>query len=241
MQAILVKSFVVATIALAGCGDNTGKPDASLHHDGGNPDAPNFPAPPTLGAQIDRVGRPAISTALVGTFSAEPTRSNLKDAYSRASDAAMWRTTMLQTNVTIERELEINLAAFDALDIGMSTTTVPGAGCGNALRYTLPQNNLSYQQAADLLADDQLYVDTSKPTCTVYLALEIEFASQGSFLHTTCGGRMLTHDAIDTTYSVLAAGLNGLDKLNDFAAKLHDGATVHGDVRDTFPFLGPPH
>lgn len=240
MRPILMKLFVVAA-ALAGCGDNKANPDASVHHDAGNPDAPNFPPPPSLGAQIDRMGRPGISTTLIGVFAAEPARTNRKDAYARASDPTTWRTTTLQTNITIEKELEVNLAAWDALDTGMSMTTVPGAGCQNALRYTGPPDATSYQQAADLLADDQIYVDTSRPICNIYLALEIEFASQGSFLHTTCGGRMLTHDAIDVTYSVLAAGVNGLDKLNDFAPRLHDGAAAHADVRDTFPFLGAPH
>jgi hypothetical protein len=240
MRAILAKSFIVA-VALAGCGDNKGNPDASVHHDAGNPDAPNFPAPPSLGAQLDRMGRPGISALLIGTFDVEPRRSNLKDAYGRASDAATWRTAILQTNLTIEKELEVNLAAFDALDTGMSMTLVPGAGCANALVYTGPPTAASYQQAADLLADDQLYVDTSKALCNIYLALEIEFTSQ-SFLHTTCGGRMPTHDVVDVSYSVLAAGLNGLDKLSDFVGKLHDNAMVHADVNiTTFPFLGPPH
>ncbi|TMQ27932.1 MAG: DUF4331 domain-containing protein [Deltaproteobacteria bacterium] len=241
MRAILAKSFIVAAV-LAACGDNLAKPDGSLRHDAGNPDAPSFPPPPTLGAQIDRVGRPAISTMLVGAFSPEPARTSLKDAYSRASDPATWLTTTLQPNITIEKELEISLAVFDALDTGMSMTTVPGAGCGNPLRYTGPPGNLSYQVTADVLGDDELYVDTSKSTCEIYLALEIEFFSAGSSPHTTCGGRMPTHDVIDMTYSVLAAGLSGLDKANSFAPRLRDSAAVHGDVNNvTFPFLGPPH
>ena len=49
MRAILAKSFIVAAV-LAACGDNLAKPDGSLRHDAGNPDAPSFPPPPTLGA-----------------------------------------------------------------------------------------------------------------------------------------------------------------------------------------------
>lgn len=230
---------VAAALALAACGDNKAGIDNTVHHDADVPDSAAFPAPPALGPQIDRVGRPAISAALVAPLTAAGAlRTQIKDAYNHATDPAMWKTTALQTNVSIERELEINLAVFDAFDKGMS---VAGAGCGNAMRYAGPPSTTSYQVAADLLADDELHVDTSKASCTVYLALEMEYASSGQLPHTTCGGRMPSHDVIDTTYSVLAAGTAGVDPFNDFAPKLHDGVAAHGDIKDTFPFLGPPH
>jgi hypothetical protein len=236
----LTKSLVVLAIALTGCGDNRINSDASLHRDSGNPDAPSFPSPPTLGAQIDRLGRPAISTALVAVFTAAGAgKTAQRDTYNHATDPATWKTTMLQTNVTIEREFEVNLAKFDAIDRGLA---VPGAGCGNAMKYSGPPSPASYQAAADLLADDQIYVDTSKATCTVYLDLEIELASSGSFVHKTCGGRTLTYDVIDVSYSVLAAGTDGLNQATNFSPKIGDGVAAHGDVKnDTFPFLGAPH
>jgi hypothetical protein len=147
---------------------------------------------------------------------------------------------MLQTNLSIEAEIENNLAVFDAVDLGSGLITPNG--CQNALRYSTPPGVNSYKVAADLFADDQIYVDTSKPTCEVYLALEIEVGSAGAFPHTTCGGRLPSHDVIDMTYSVLAAGTAGLDQANGFAGKLKDGVTVHPDIKDAmFPFLGPPH
>ena len=48
-------------IAISSCGDNKTGPDAKQR------DAPpdgGFPAAPALGAQIERMGRPAINTAL---------------------------------------------------------------------------------------------------------------------------------------------------------------------------------
>jgi hypothetical protein len=194
-----------------------------------------------LGAQIDRMGRPLIATALVGVFApAGPGKTALKDAYNHASDPATWTTTTLQAGVTIETELESNLAVWDGLDTG---TTLAGAGCRNALHYKAPPAADSYKFAADMLGDDELLVDTSRTSCTVYFALEIELASGGTLAHTTCGGRMPSHDVVDVTYSVLAGGTSGLDTpANDYAPKLHGSLSAHADVKDTtFPFLGPPH
>ena len=236
----LVISLLALAVALAGCGKGKARPDAAFQ-DSGTPDAPS--SPPALGAQIDRLGRPAISTALIGVFAAPGAATTAqKDAYNQASDAATWKTTTLSTlptSSTVERELEVNLAVFDALDKGLA---IAKAGCGNAMMYAGPPNPTSYLAAADLLADDQIYVDTSKPTCTVYLALELEQASAGTFIHGTCGGRTLIDDVIDVSYSVLAAGTAGLDQANGFSPKIGDGVGAHTDLlKDTFPFLGPPH
>ncbi|HEX7838216.1 MAG TPA: hypothetical protein VF469_12165 [Kofleriaceae bacterium] len=234
MHATPMNLSALAVVALAGCGGNG---------NGAPPDAPVMPSPPALGAQLDRAGRPAISTLLIGTFAAEPTRTAVKDAYRRASDPMTWKTTMLRPNVSIEQELETNLAAFDALDTGM--TSVLMAGCRNALRYITPTGPMSYQVAADMFADDELHVDTSLPTCEVFLALELEYGTGGGggFAHTTCGGRMPSHDAIGMMYSVFAAGAYGVVQQSDgtLTPLLHDNAPVHGDLKDTFPFLGPPH
>jgi hypothetical protein len=240
MRPTPLSSLLVA--AIASCGSGAATIDGSIFHDGGNPDGAKAPDPPTLGAQLDRAGRPGVASLLIGTFASAPTRTALQDAYGQASDAAAWKTTMLQTNLSIELELEKNLAVFDSLDIGM-VDVPPTAGCQNAFRYSTPPKATSYLSAADLFADDQLYVDTAKASCSGYLALEIEYGSFGDTIHMSCGGRTLTYDTVDMTYSVLAAGVNGLDlrAQNTPAPRLHDNAAVHGDVKTTFPFLGPPH
>src|SRR5438045_6193332 len=63
-------------------GTTGGKADAGPDGatDGGGP-----PAPPALGAQIDRMGRPAINTALNNTFNADAaSKGKAKDAYNAA-------------------------------------------------------------------------------------------------------------------------------------------------------------
>lgn len=233
----LATPLVVLSFALAACGNAAGRPDGAVPDDSDDPDAAGMPPPPALGAQIDRLGRPAISTMLIAVFAAPADQTAQKDAYNHAPDPATWKTTTVRTNVTIEGELETNLAAFDAIDAGM----VPMA-CGNALEYAKPVNAVSYLGGADLFADDQLYVDPSKATCNVYLALEIQQGSAGALNPLECGGRTLTHDAIDVTYSVLASGVfAGLDQANGFGPKIHGSLTAHADITATFPFLGPPH
>jgi Domain of unknown function (DUF4331) len=228
-----------AAVALAGCGRDEPAVDDAIRDDAGTTDAPAAPAPPALGAQIDRMGRPAITTALIAVFSPPGAATTAqRDAYNQAADPAAWRTTALRTNVTIADEIEANLAVLDALDRGLAP---PTQGCQSALMYAGPPGAGSYQQAADLFADDQLYVDTSRPTCEVYFALELELASAGSIPHLTCGGRRLDHDVIDATYSLLASGRFGLDATNGFRPNLRDGVAVHPDIREVFPFLGPPH
>ena len=232
---------MLVVAALAGCGDNKPGSDGEIHHDGGNPDAPRFPAPPSLGAQIDRAGRPAITTTLIGAFAtAGPGKTAMRNNYNQATDPATWKTTVLSPGITIDAELKTNLAVWDAFDTGLSLT---GAGCGNTLHYTGPAGPMSYQFAADVFADDELHVDTSRTACTVYFALELEYLSGGTFPHSTCGGRMPTRAVIDMMYSMLVAGSNGLDgPANDFAPKLHGSLVPHAEVKDTtFPFLGPPH
>lgn len=229
--------------ALAGCGDNKPGSDNEIHHDGGNPDAPRFPAPPTLGAQIDRAGRPAITTALIAAFSpAGAAKTAIRNAYNQATDATAWKTTVIQPGVTIEAELEANLAVWDAFDTGMPM--VASAGCGNVMHYLGPAGPTSYQFTAAVLADDELHVDTSRGNdCTVYFALELEYLSGGTFVHSTCGGRTPSRSVIDITYSILAAGSNGLDiPANGFTPKLKGSLVPHADVKEPmFPFLGSPH
>jgi hypothetical protein len=232
----LVRSLLVVAVTLAACGGGRVLPDGAPPDESGNPDVAGMPPPPALGAQIARAGRPAISTILIGVFSAPALQQDQKDAYNHAPDPATWKTTMLSNNLTLEVHLETNLAAFDAID----SPTIPMA-CGNALAYAPPVSPASYLGTADLFADDQLYVDTSMSTCSVYLALELEQASAGEFPHRTCGGRTLTYDVIDVTYSVLASGTDGLDQASGFSPKIHGSLSAHPDVTTTFPFLGPPH
>ncbi len=247
-------TLLVSLTAAAGfmaCGDDN-KPavDAPKAPDAFVPqDAPAPPAPPALGAQIDRMGRPAINTALTGPLADDPLKTAKKDAYNHAADAATWGATVVDPATTPPRsvigEFARNMAIFDALDQGLfpgtpaSTppgTTGPGNGCGNQVLHSA---TTGYGTLATVLADDQLYVDTAKLTCNFYLSLEVEVAAQ--IPHSQCGGRTLFHDVVDTSYSLLSAGVFGFNPAT-FAPLIGDGVAVHADITpDTFPYLGVPH
>jgi hypothetical protein len=243
--------FGILVFVLASCGDDpvggarndAGDPadarltDGQVFQDSGDSNPPDAgdPAktPPSLGPQIDRAGRAAISPLLIGVFETDVTQQKaLEDAYSAAADPATWATSSLATNLSIAGEIAKNIAIYDAFDTAL--TTVARNGCGNELGF-------SYQQGASILSDDQIYVDTSGTTSTTYLALEIEIGSFGLNSHFfECGGRAPSYDVIDSTYSILSAGTFGFD--SPMSPLIHDGVSAHADVSDTeFPFLGPPH
>ncbi|MDZ4729299.1 MAG: DUF4331 family protein [Xanthomonadales bacterium] len=94
--------------------------------------------------QIDRLGRPAINTALIDLFGTAP---SMKDAYNTNNDPSTWSQFI--------PEMQMNLSILDTLD-GVS---------GNAL---LPADVL-----ATVLAEDRLLIDTSQPFCDAYLAVEL--------------------------------------------------------------------
>jgi hypothetical protein len=239
MQSTTARYLAAGVIALVGCG---GQPGDTVHHDGGSLDGAPLPPPPALGSQLDRMGRPLIGTALIGVFAPAQDQAAMRDAYNRAPDPAAWATTTIAAGMTIETAMEINLAVFDAFDIGL--TSVANRGCGNAVRYDPSTSTSSYRVAADLFADDELYVDTMYASCPIYMALEMQYATTGAGTkaHTTCGGRTPSHDVVDLTYSMLAAGRNGVDpSTSDGAPTIHDGVAAHTDIKESvFPFLGPP-
>jgi hypothetical protein len=203
-----------AGAAGTGTGGKTGgKTDAGPDGatDGGGP-----PPPPALGAQIDRMGRPAINTALNNTFNADATsKGKAKDAYNDALPAK-W--------ATFQDEFEKNLAILDGLDGTCGNQLLAGAQTDAGGRYAT---------LASVLTDDQLYVNSAASECGVYLGVEAEAVKAVAAGGGKCGGRTPKDDVIDRSYSVLAAGiLTGVD----------DGITSDDGVQtDTFPFLGEPN
>jgi hypothetical protein len=231
-------------LPLAACGNDQAAPDAP------QPDSttrPPMPEPPALGAQIDRMGRPAINTVLVGFLDATTTASMKKDAYNTAADAAMWAGAPVMAGRSIAAEVAANLPLVDVLDKG--SMAIPGmTGCHNQMLFNGNVTGggtpgpTSYSSLAAILADDMLYVDTTKTTCTMYMSLEVEVASAAQLRHTQCGGRTPTHDVIDVSYSLLMAGLTGLTDPPGLRPRLGDGVGAHTDVSESsFPYFGPPH
>ena len=246
MKNLTKLSLGLAAAFLASCGDDKAAPDAPKPIDAAPDAAPDAfmpPAAPTLGAQIDRMARPAVNTALVSPLETNNTlKTQKKDAYNQASNPMTWVTTQLDPGMAtnnIRAEFARNIAFFDVLDQGMANVT--GAGCGNGALFMAPPSPTSYGALATVLADDELYLDTTKGTCNFYLSLEVEVATGGGVPHTSCGGRTLTMDVVDISYSLLAAGTSGFDPTMAFRPKIIDGVDAHTDVsNDNFPFLGAP-
>ncbi|HEY3358730.1 MAG TPA: plastocyanin/azurin family copper-binding protein [Polyangia bacterium] len=234
---------LVALLVHAGCDDSNhkatpgggggrdgGLADARPAGDGGLPDGGlAFPPAPALGAQIDRMGRPAINTALTDPFWDDGTRTldsheKVQDAYNTVSDPALFVTTFKAQFAKI-------LAIYDALD----------GVCGNQLLYNgrlagggAPAAG-AYDTFAGVLADDRLTINTAAGTCTTYLGVEAD--ATGLARNSDCGGRTPTENVIDETYALLAAGQTSVPGLTNGITSDPDGHA--SDV--VFPFLGPPN
>jgi hypothetical protein len=192
-------------------GSATGEAGSGTGGDTAGPTPRGKDDPPALGAQIDRMGRPAINTALNMTFASDEDEKGMgKDAYNAAAPGD-W--------ADFTDEFAANLGILDALD----------ATCGNQL--LVGSGAERYQALAGVLIDDQLYVNTDKGECTEYLGVEaeaLELVTDGS-----CGGRTPAYDVIERSYSVLAAGvLIGVDDTITEDDAEHDP--------DVFPFLAEP-
>lgn len=209
-----------ATGGTAGTGGAATGGTGGTTADGGD-GGPAAPPPPVLGAQIDRIGRPGVNTALTDPFDLEgptTTENAAKDAYNAEGDPTKWA-------ASFQSEIEQNLAIINALD----------ANCENQLAESPTKTDggtTRYSALGGVLVDDELYVNTAATTCGQYLAVEAN--ATGIVPNADCGGRTLSYDVIDTTYSVLAIGkLTGVS----------DGVSEddHADKQTaTFPFLAPP-
>jgi hypothetical protein len=170
--------------------------------------------------QIDRMGRAGVNTALTNPFfresvaSEESRHETVLDDYNAANDPSQWV-------ARFSSLIAPNLAILDGLD----------RVCGNQVLAGPAPVAGRYKALADILADDQLYVNTASGTCNQYLAVE---ANAIGIANTDCGGRTPLENSIDVTYSVVAVGAltgvtNGVTSDADGTASL----TV-------FPFLDRP-
>lgn len=175
-----------------------------------------MPAPPALGAQIDRMGRAGVNTAVTDPFNLNSTSKGAnQDGYNAAAVPAQWGSQYAS-------RFAGNLAILDSLD------TV----CGNQLLAGPAPVAGRYNTLSSVLADDQIYINSSSGTCNVYLAVE---ANAIGITNNDCGGRTPLVDTIDRTYSVLATGM--LAGVTDGVPSDADG--THSSTG--FPFLLPPN
>jgi hypothetical protein len=257
---LLTVILVASGLPLLSCGDNKKALDAALPRDAPVDAANVFPTPPTLGAEIDRMGRPAINTALNHAFDPTAAAGSAKDAYNQdGGGPAAWTSNGAYLSSFVQ-----SLAILDALDQGLNGASAVGAACGNQVLYdattatagphacfTTPGNpatftgtSCSYAASALFASDDELYVETSKSTCNLYLAVELdtEVLRLGAVAQ-TCGGRAPSYDVIDYSYSALAAFPSGFTTVGGaLVPQIGDNVGMHSDTSDTtFPFLGTPH
>jgi hypothetical protein len=197
--------------------------DANPGTDSGPDSGPQNPAPPTLGAQIDRMGRPAINTALNHGFDGNAAAAGTaKDAYNADSNPANWVT-------AYQPQFAANLAILDSLDKGALAND--GGGCGNQPFSDDDAGAARYTTLSTVFAGDTLWLNTGSTTCTTYLAVELN--ATGAVTNTDCGGRGLAYDVIQTTYSAASGvGLSGFGSGVSAVPSKTNGTT--------FPYLATP-
>ncbi|MEL0218371.1 MAG: hypothetical protein VXB09_12045, partial [Gammaproteobacteria bacterium] len=145
---------------------------------------PQDPAPPSLGRQIDRIGRAAVSTTLLEPFADDESRALALDAYNE---------TARSEGSAFSAKIQASLAIYDGLD----------AQCSNQLlASTEVANSERYAALAELLADDRLILDTTVGACEAYFNVELNQA--GLTVLEDCGGRTPLHDVVDLSYTLLA-------------------------------------
>ena len=200
----IVAIMLCTAVVLTGCGSDN-----------------HNPPPPNVGTvQIDRMGRAGVNTALTNPFYRESVASEeiqhemVVDDFNAASDPSQWV-------ARFSSLIASNLAILDGLD----------RVCGNQVLAGPAPVPGRYKALADILADDQLYVNTASGTCNQYLAVE---ANAIGIVNTDCGGRTPLENTIDITYSVVAVGAltgvtNGITSDADGTASL-----------TAFPFLDRP-
>ena len=174
------------------------------------------PAPPSLGQQIDRMGRPAINTAVNNTFELDDAKKGAaKDEWNGNSDPSSWS--------KYTAEIEANLGILDALD----------GTCGNQLfADTTKMDGTRYATLAGVLADDRLWVNTGSTTCTTYLGVEAN--ATNAIPNTDCGGRKPSYEVMKLTYTIAAAGM--------VSTAVSDGTTpvAAKTTVATFPYFAAP-
>jgi len=166
-------------------------------------------------ARMERMGRPEIKN-----FTLQPQKFDtvnrdleIRDLYN-AEDTFSLNPAYVGA---YRARLNANLAFFDRLDG----------------KIDWPLDEAGNHPLTELWLADFLVVDMSKPFSDDGY-LEIETALLAGRQHTTCGGRSLNHDMVDTYYTLMVGGLGG--------ARISDGVDqVTRPATRTFPYLVSPN
>lgn len=168
-----------------------------------------------LPIRIERVGRPEMKNVILIWKEYDPVNRdmelrdiyNLEDAFHMSKDY----------RGAYRARVNANLAAFDRLD-GKTDWPLDANGA---------------HPLTELLLADYLVVDVSKPYAEDSF-FEIERAVMAGRAHTSCGGRALNDDMMDTLYTLMINGGNG-PRISDGV----DQATV--PASRSFPYLASPN
>lgn len=164
--------------------------------------------------QIDRAGRPLTGNALLGTLDTEEASNRMKEDYNVATPADGPR---------FAPEIAKNLGLYDGFD----------GSCGNQLLAGPAASGERYLAMARLLADDRLWVDSRRTTCTQLFAVELAALAGRRTLAGDCGGRTPNYPAVTVYRSLLSDATN--DSVGDGVAR---DEQEHSASR--FPFLAAP-
>ncbi|MBW8795418.1 MAG: DUF4331 family protein [Streptomyces sp.] len=165
--------------------------------------------------QLERMGRPEIKNVVLSSKTHDTVNRDLeiRDLYNeedtftiRPDYAGAYRA-----------RFNANLAWFDNLDG----------------KTDWPLDEQGDHPLTELLLADFLVVDLAKPFSEDG-CFEIETALLAGRPHTTCGGRSLNDDIVDTLYTLLVGGVDG-ERLSDGVDRATKPAT------HTFPYLNAPN
>ncbi|MFG2846998.1 DUF4331 family protein [Kitasatospora sp. NPDC048296] len=164
--------------------------------------------------RLERLGRPEVKNVLLSSNGVDTTNSvDLRDLYNEEDPFRLGPSYL----GAYRARLNANLVFFDGLDGKLDWPTQPDG--------THP--------LTELLLADFLVVDIAEPYAEDSY-FEIERALLEGRVHTTCGGRSLNDDAIDTLYTLIVNANRG--------PRVSDGvhhATVPASRE--FPYLAPPN
>jgi hypothetical protein len=168
-----------------------------------------------LPIRLERVGRPEIKNVILSWKEFDPVNRdlelrdlyNLEDAFHLGKDY----------RGAYRARLDANLAMFDRIDE----------------KTDWPLGEHGAHPLTELLLHDHLIIDVSKPYAEDSF-FEIERAVLNGSVHTTCGGRSLNDDVMDTLYTLLFSG--------DHASRIRDGVDqATKPACRTFPYLAQPN
>ena len=204
--AIILGFSFLASLAV-GCGDDG--------DDNGDVDAAVVDQMPALGGtQLDRAGRPAISTALIEAFNPDmAARTAASNMYGTDSNKGGW--VAAYTGALTDGELGTfvrgSLSVIEALgDQDVGGAPGPGNVCGDHPFLNLGGGD-PFATLGGLIADDQLYLNSAvtNDANQSYFAVEIAVAtailSGGTVMlpDDNAGGRKFENDVVDFSYSAL--------------------------------------